>query len=157
MKKLFFLSGFIFVAIGGAIYFAVAFYRERYAPEIYIPTDWALVNIVGTNSAGYVYISYLPKPIKSKVDVIQVDEDYEFKMAHSKTADQYPSVKYTKEYNCKTNEFTIISFSAYSQSHNQGDILASSNNIGAWNPSTWAAIKSDTPESMLLPIFCGGK
>jgi len=157
MKKLFFLAALISIALGGAMYFGISLYKENHAVEEYIPTDWALVNIVGTNSTGYTYISYLPKSIKTKNGVVQVDEDYELKLAHSKPIDEYPSVIFTKEYNCKTKEFRLISFTAYSKAHAGGEKIASSVEIKAWVPGVWTTIKSDTPESIFYPIFCNLK
>lgn len=157
MKKLFFSAALLFITLGGALYFGFSIYRENHAVEKYVPTDWALVNVVGTNSTGYTYISYLPKSLKAKADLIQVDEDYELKLAHSKPTDEYPSVIFTKEYDCKTKEFRLISFAAYSKSHAGGDLLASSKEIKSWAPSAWSTIKSDSPESIFYPIFCNQK
>ena len=157
MKKLFFSAALIFLTLGGAVYFGFSLYRETHVPEEYVPTDWALVNVVGTNSTGYTYISYLPKSLKIKADVVLVDEDYELKLAHSKPTDIYPSVIFTKEYNCKNKEFRILSFTAYAEAHASGEMIASSGEIKSWAPSAWSTIKSDSPESIFYPIFCNQK
>lgn len=154
MKKLFFSAALLFLTLGGAVYFGFSLYRETHVPEEYVPTDWALVNVVGTNSTGYTYISYLPKSLKTKGDVVQIDEDYELKLAHAKPTQNYPSVIFTKEYNCKTKEFRLTSFTVYSEAHAGGEMIASSREIKAWAPSAWTPIKSDAPESIFYPIFC---
>ena len=133
--KSFFFAGLLLVALGGVIYFSVVGYRASHYQEDYVPTNWALVNIIGTNSKGYIYVSYSPDSIKGNGNLVQIDEVNDYKMVRGHDSVESTSVKFTKEYNCKTKEFRLVAFDAFSKKNAKGAVISSSKDLKNWTPT----------------------
>ena len=87
----------------------------------------------------------------------QVEEMNDFIKAKRGLANEYPSVKFTKEYNCKSKEFRVISFTAFSKKKGEGEVISNSGDIKTWEPGVWKPIEPDSTEMIFIPILCQKK
>jgi len=123
------------------------------SPPKKVFSGWTEVTVTGSPKTGLIHILYDPSSIKREGDIAQVWELDNFEQPQTNALGNYLSAKVLKEYNCKTNELRLVSFSSFSENDGKGNIVNSSSDVPNWDRKM-IPIEPNSMATLFPPIVC---